>query len=85
MFVIKYGEENLVVIKLKMIHYQQFINKYCNWLLIKRLVLNNVLHSQKCNNKILLIGLMDVCNTHIIYQSLHALLSFGLSQNKKKT
>ena len=53
-------------------------------MLIKRLVLNNVLHSQKCNNKILLIGLMAVCNEHIIYQSLHALLSFGLSHNKKK-
>ena len=27
---------------------------------------------------------MVVCDEHIIYQSLHALLSFGLSHNKKK-
>ena len=83
-FVIKYGEENLVVIKLKMIHCQKFINTYCNWLLIKTIALNNVLHSQEFNNKLVAIGLMAVCDEHIIYQLLHALLSFGLSHNKKK-
>jgi len=29
--------------------------------------------------------LLAVCDEHIIYESLHALLSFGLSKNKKKT
>ena len=84
MFVIKYGEENLVVIKLKMIHCQKCINTYCNWLLIKCLALNNVLNSQEFNNKIVLIGLMAVCDEHIIYQSLHSLLRFGLSHNNNK-
>ena len=85
MFVIKYGEETMVVIKLKMIHCQKFINTYCNWLLMKCLALNKILHSQEINNKIVLIGLMSVCDEHIIYQSLDALLIFGLSHNKKKT
>jgi hypothetical protein len=68
-----------------MIHYQKCINEYSNWLLIKCLALSNVLHSQKCINTIALKRLMAVGDEHIIYQSLHALLSFGLSQDQKKT
>ena len=44
-FVIKYMEEYLFIFKIKIIHYQKFINKYCNWLLIKCLALNKVLPS----------------------------------------
>ena len=83
--VIKYSEENLFITKIKIIHYHKFINKQCNWLLIKRLAANNVLHSQEFNNTILLIGLMAVCDEKIVYQSQHVLLRFGLSQVQKKT
>ena len=50
-----------------MIHYQKCINKYSNWLLIKCLALSKVSHSQECNNNILLIGLMAVCEEYIRY------------------
>ena len=46
----------------------------------KCLALNSVFQSQKCKNKIVVIGLMAVCDEHILYQSQHALLSFGHSQ-----
>ena len=49
-------------------HYQKLINAYCNRLLIKCLALNNILHSQEFNNKIVLKELMAVCDEHIIAQ-----------------
>ena len=85
LFLIKYSDYNLFIIKIKMIHYQKCINEYSNWLLIKCLALSNVLHSEECIKTILLIRLMAVCDEHIIYQLLHALLCFELSQDQKKT
>lgn len=41
---------------------------------MKCLVHNNVSYFLECMNKIKLIGLMAVCDEHIIYQSLNALL-----------
>lgn len=49
-----------------MIYYHTCINKYCNWLLINCLGLNDVVHSREFNNKMLLIGLMAVCDELII-------------------